>query len=312
LQNQSILYRKGKDGKEKVFLDPNGFSKDGTTSLSSVRFNKKGNLVAYMISEGGSDWGKIIIIDAATKKQLGAIENVKFSGIAWKGNDGFYYSTYDKPEEACFRQKQTSTNCTSISLHTQKEDMVIFGNDQKNRYVSGYLTEDERYLIISAANSTYGNKLYVKDLSVADGKIVTIVDNYDSSSQVLDNKGATLYISTDYKAPNNRLVTVDANAPQQSNWKDLIAETDNVLSVTDGGGYLFAFYMKDAVSQVKQLDYNGKLVREITLPGLGTASGFGGKKGEKTLYYSFTNYTTPGNIYAFDPKTRKICGVPKA
>ncbi|MFY7730936.1 MAG: prolyl oligopeptidase family serine peptidase [Flavobacterium sp.] len=306
LQNQSILYRKGKDGKEEVFLDPNGFSKDGTTSLSSVRFNKKGNLVAYMISEGGSDWGKIIIIDAATKKQLGAIENVKFSGIAWKGNDGFYYSTYDKPEGSLLSAKTDQHKLYFHKLGTpQKEDTVIFGNDQKNRYVSGYLTEDERYLIISAANSTYGNKLYVKDLSIADGKIVTIVDNYDSSSQVLDNKGATLYISTDYKAPNNRLVIVDAVAPQQSNWKDLIAETDNVLSVTDGGGYLFAFYMKDAVSQVKQLDYNGKLVREITLPGLGTASGFGGKKSEKTLYYSFTNYTTPGNIYAFDPKTGK-------
>lgn len=306
LQNQSVLYRKGKNNKEEVFLDPNTFSKDGTTSLSSVQFNKKGNLASYMISEGGSDWGKIIIIDALTKKQLGTIENVKFSGMAWKGSEGFYYSTYDKPEGSLLSAKTDQHKLYFHKLGTQqKEDKVIFGDSEKNRYVGGSLTEDERYLVISAANSTYGNKLYVQDLSKPGSPIIIIVDNYESSSHVLDNKGTTLYISTDFKAPNNRLVTVDAAKPQQENWKDLIPETENVLSVTDGGGYLFATYMKDAVSQVKQVDYNGKLIREIQLPGLGTASGFGGKKEEKTLYYSFTNYVTPGNIYAFDPVSGK-------
>lgn len=306
LQNQSVLYRKDKNGKEEIFLDPNSFSKDGTTSLSSVQFNKKGDLASYMISEGGSDWGKIIIIDALTKKQLGTIENVKFSGMAWKGSEGFYYSTYDKPEGSLLSAKTDQHKLYFHKLGTQqKEDRVIFGDNEKNRYVGGSLTQDERYLVISAANSTYGNKLYIKDLSQHNSPIVTVVNNYESSSHVLDNKGTTLYISTDYKAPNNRLVITDAAKPQQENWKDLIPEMENVLSVTDGGGYLFATYMKDAVSQVKQLDYNGKLVREITLPGLGTASGFGGKKEEKTLYYSFTNYVTPGNIYAFDPATGK-------
>nr|WP_322623745.1 prolyl oligopeptidase family serine peptidase [uncultured Flavobacterium sp.] len=306
LQNQSVLYRKGKDGKEEVFLDPNTFSKDGTTSLSSVQFNKKGDLASYMISEGGSDWGKIIIINALTKKQLGTIENVKFSGMAWKGSEGFYYSTYDKPEGSLLSAKTDQHKLYFHKLGTsQKDDKVVFGDKEKNRYVGGSLTQDERYLVMTAANSTYGNKLYVQDLSKPGSPTITIVDNYESSSHVLDNKGTTLYISTDFKAPNNRLVTVDATKPQQENWKDLIPETENVLSVTDGGGYLFATYMKDAVSQVKQLDYNGKLIREIQLPGLGTASGFGGKKEIKTLYYSFTNYVTPGNIYAFDPATGK-------
>lgn len=306
LQNQSVLYRKGKDGKEEIFLDPNTFSKDGTTSLSSVQFNKKGDLASYMISEGGSDWGKIIIINALTKKQLGTIENVKFSGMAWKGSEGFYYSTYDKPEGSLLSAKTDQHKLYFHKLGTsQKDDNVVFGDKEKNRYVGGSLTQDERYLVMTAANSTYGNKLYVQDLNKPGSPIVTIVDNYESSSHVLDNKGTTLYISTDFKAPNNRLITVDAAKPQQENWKDLIPETENVLSVTDGGGYLFATYMKDAVSQVKQLDYNGKQIREIQLPGLGTASGFGGKKEIKTLYYSFTNYVTPGNIYAFDPATGK-------
>lgn len=307
LQNQSVLYRKGKDGKEEVFLDPNTFSKDGTTSLSMVRFTKKGELAAYMISEGGSDWGKIILMDALTKKPLGeTIENVKFSGVAWKGSEGFYYSTYDKPEGSLLSAKTDQHKLYYHKLGTpQSADTVIFGDGEKRRYVGGYLTEDERYLVITASNSTYGRMLFIKDLSKANSPIVTIVDNFDNNSGVIDNQGSTLFIATDYKAPNNRIVTVDAAAPQQANWKDLIPETENVLSASDGGGYIFATYMKDAISQVKQYDYKGKLVREITLPGIGSAGGFGGKKDEKTLYYTFTNYVTPGSIYSFDVKSGK-------
>ena len=307
LQNQSVLYRKGKNGKEEVFLDPNTFSKDGTTSLSAVSFTKKGELVAYMISEGGSDWGKVILMDALTKKPLGeTIENVKFSGIAWKGSDGFYYSTYDKPEGSLLSAKTDQHKLYYHKLGTpQKDDKVIFGEGDKQRYVGGYLTEDERFLVISAANSTSGGKLFIKDLSKPNSAIVSVVDNYDNNSHVIDNNGSTLYILTDYNAPNNRVVTVDAAAPQQANWKDLIPETENVLSASDGGGYIFATYMKDAISQVKQYDYNGKLVREIALPGIGSASGFGGKKKEKTLYYSFSNYVTPGTIYSFDVTSGK-------
>lgn len=307
LQNQSVLYRKGKDGKEEIFLDPNTFSKDGTTSLSMVRFTKKGELAAYMISEGGSDWGKIILMDALTKKPLGeTIENVKFSGVAWKGSEGFYYSTYDKPEGSLLSAKTDQHKLYYHKLGTpQSADTVIFGDGEKRRYVGGYLTEDERFLVITASNSTYGRMLFVKDLSKANSPIVTMVDNFDTNSSIIDNQGSTLFITTDYKAPNNRVVTVDAAAPQQENWKDLIPETENVLSASDGGGYIFATYMKDAISQVKQYDYKGKLVREITLPGIGSAGGFGGKKEEKTLYYTFTNYVTPGSIYSFDVKSGK-------
>lgn len=307
LQNQSVLYRKDRSGKEEVFLDPNTFSKDGTTSLSMVRFTKKGELAAYMISEGGSDWGKIILMDAVTKKPLGeTIENVKFSGVSWKGSEGFYYSTYAKPEGSLLSAKTDEHKLYYHKLGTpQKDDKVIFGDTQKRRYVGGGLTEDERFLVISAANSTYGGEMYIQDLSKPGSPIITVVDNFDSDSNVIDNVGSTLYIATDYKAPNTRVVTVDAAKPQQANWKDFIPETENVLSATAGSGYIFAQYMKDAISAIKQYDHSGKLVRDIALPGIGTAGGFGGKKDEKVQYYSFTNYITPGTIFEFDPKTGK-------
>ena len=307
LQNQSVIYRKGKDGKEEVFLDPNTFSKDGTTSLGGLNFSKDGNKAAYAISEGGSDWRKVIIIDALSKKAIeDTLVDVKFSGVAWHGNEGFYYSSYEKPKGSELSAKTDQHKLYYHKLGTsQKEDKVIFGADQKRRYVGGYVTEDDKYLVISAANSTYGNELYIKDLTKADSPIVTIVDNFNSSNQIIENEGTKLFIETDLNAPNTRVVTVDISNPKPENWKDFIKETQNILSPSTGGGFFFANYTKDAVSFVQQYDYSGKLIREIKLPAVGTAGGFGGKKEEKTLYYSFTNYTTPGTIYSLEPKSGK-------
>lgn len=307
LQNQSVLYRKDKVGKEEIFLDPNTFSKDGTTSLGGINFSKDGSLVAYAISEGGSDWRKVIIMEAKTKKIIGdTIVDVKFSGVSWYKNEGFYYSSYDKPVGSELSAKTDQHKLYYHKLNTsQKTDKLVFGGDVKRRYVGGYVSEDEKYLFISAANSTSGNELYYLDLSIPDAKIVTLIDNYENDNDVLDNKGSKVYLVTNYKAPNKRVVTFDLSNPEKENWKDCIAETENVLSPNTGGGYIFASYMKDAVSFIKQYDYNGKLVRDIQLPGVGTAGGFGGKEKETTLYFSFTNYVTPGTTYAFDPKTGK-------
>lgn len=307
LQNQSVLYRKDKSGKEEVFLDPNTFSADGTTSLSSVEFSKDGSLVAYSISEAGSDWNKITILNATTKQKLETeLVDVKFSGIAWIGNEGFYYSSYDKPKGSQLSAKTDQHKLYFHKLGTaQKEDKVIFGLNEKRRYVGAGVTEDDKYLIISASTSTSGNELYIKDLSVPNSKIVNVVNNFDSDNYILDNVGTRLYIVTNLNAPNQKVVTVDASNPKPENWKDFIPETENVLSTSTGSGFIFANYMKDAVSQVKQYDYDGKLVREIKLPGIGSAGGFGGKKEDPELYYSFTNYTTPGTIYAFEPKAGK-------
>lgn len=305
LQNQSVLYRKDKDGKEEVFLDPNSFSKDGTTSLSQVQFTKKGELAAYMISEGGSDWGKILVMDALTKKLTGeAIENVKFSGISWNGSEGFYYSTYEKPEGSLLSAKTDTHKLYYHKLGTpQNSDKVIFGEGQKRRYVGGYVTEDGNYLIITAANSTSGKELFLLDLKNPKSGIVTLVDNLNNDSAVLDHRNGKLYIYTNHNAPNGKVVVTDAKAPQQANWKDLIPENQNVLSASVGGGYIFAKYIKDAVSVATQYSYDGKPVREIKLPGLGSAAGFGGRPDDTTLYYSFTNYIVPGTIYSYDTAT---------
>lgn len=307
LQNQSVIYRKDLNGKEEVFLDPNTFSKDGTTSLGGLDFSKDGNKAAYSISEGGSDWRKVIIIDAVSKKVLeDTLVDVKFSGVSWLGNEGFYYSSYDKPKGSELSAKTDQHKLYFHKLGTsQKEDKVIFGADQKRRYVGGYVTEDNHYLVITAANSTYGNELYIKDLKTPNSPIITIVDNFNSDNNIIENEGSKLFIQTDYNAPNGRVVSVDFSNPKQENWKDFIKETENVLSPSTGGGYFFANYTKDAVSLVLQYDYSGKLIREIKLPAVGTAGGFGAKKEEKTLYYSFTNYTTPGTIFSFEPKSGK-------
>jgi prolyl oligopeptidase len=307
LQNQSVLYRKDKAGKEEIFLDPNTFSKDGTTSLGGLNFSKDGSLVAYSISEGGSDWRKVIVMEAKTKKIIGdTIVDVKFSGVSWYKNEGFYYSSYDKPVGSELSAKTDQHKLYYHKLNTsQKTDKLVFGGDIKRRYVGGGVSEDEKYLFITAANSTSGNELYYLDLSKPNGKIVTLIDTYENDNDVLDNKGSKIYLVTNYKAPNKRVVTFDLSNPAKENWKDCIAETENVLSPNTGSGFIFASYMKDAVSFIKQYDYNGKLVRDIQLPGVGTAGGFGGKEKETTLYFSFTNYVTPGTTYTFDPKTGK-------
>jgi prolyl oligopeptidase len=315
LQNQSVLYRKDAKGEESVFLDPNTFSKDGTSSLGGVNFSEDGSKVAYSISEGGSDWRKVIVMDAVTKKILEpTLEDIKFSGVSWKGNDGFYYSSYDKPDGSELSAKTDQHKLYYHKVGTrQKDDKVIFGLDQKRRYVGGYVTEDNHYLVITASTSTYGNELYIQDLTKPNSPIVTIVDNFNSDNSIIDNQGSKLFITTDLNAPNTRVVTVDVSNPKPENWKDLIPETENVLNVSTGSGYLFANYMIDAVSAIKQYDYSGKLVRNIQLPGIGTAGGFGGKKTEKVLYYSFTNYITPGSTYSFDPKSgdSKVYQTPK-
>lgn len=307
LQNQSVLYRKDVNGKEEVFLDPNGFSKDGSTSLGEVSFSKDGSKVAYSISEGGSDWRKIILMEAETKKIIeDTIVDVKFSGISWKGNTGFYYSSYDKPTGSELSAKTDQHKLYFHKLGTpQASDVVVFGLNVKRRYVGGSVSEDEKYLFISAANSTSGNELYVLELDKPNATIKSIVSNFDSDNSVIETVGTKLYIVTNLKAPNRKIVTVDVQNPTPENWVDFIPETAQVLSPSTGGGYIFANYMKDAISVIFQYDYQGKKIREVQLPGIGSVGGIGGKKEEKVLYYSFTNYITPGTIYRFDPKTGK-------
>ena len=301
LQNHSILYRQKEGQPVEVFLDPNTFSEDGTTSLGSVSFSKDYSLVAYSISEGGSDWRKIFVIDAETKQQLETeITDAKFTGISWLGNRGFYYSSYDKPDgsELSARTEQHKLYFHELGIE-QANDKVIFGerNDEQHRYVSGYTTEDDRYLIILGKESTSGNRLFYIDLNSQDQSLSTLIDHVDSDTYLIDNQDETFILYTNLDAPNGKVVSFDTRTEQ---WRDIISEKPQPLDISTGGGYLFAHYMVDVVSKIDQLDYQGNLVRELHMPGLGTANGLGGKKEQTQLYYTFTNYVTPPTIFSFD------------
>ncbi|MEZ8697944.1 prolyl oligopeptidase family protein [Vibrio lentus] len=301
LQNHSILYRQKEGQSIEVFLDPNTFSEDGTTSLGSVSFSKDYSLVAYSISEGGSDWRKIFVIDTETKQQLEVeITDAKFTGISWLGNRGFYYSSYDKPDGSQLSARTEQHKLYFHELGTeQASDKVIFGenNTEQHRYVSGYTTEDDRYLIILGRESTSGNRLFYIDLNSPEQKLNTLIDHVDSDTYLIDNKDETFILYTNLDAPNGKVVSFDT---RDGKWLEIIPEKPQPLDISTGGGYLFAHYMVDVVSKIEQLDYQGKLVREIHLPGLGTASGLGGKKEQTQLYYTFTNYVTPPTIFSFD------------
>ncbi len=304
LQNQDVLYRQLASDKPEVFLDPNTFSEEGTTSLGGTSFSKDGSLFAYSISEGGSDWRKVIVLDSQTKQPVGeTLVDVKFSGISWRNNEGFYYSSYDKPKGSELSAKTDQHKLYFHQLGTkQSDDELIFGGTdaEKHRYVSGYTSEDARYLFIGAMESTSGNKLYVKDLTKPNGPLITVLANTNSDTWVIDSVGSTLYLSTNLNAPNKRVVMVDASTPQPEHWKDVIAETDHVLRVSTAGGNMFAHYMVDATSKVMQYDMQGKLIRDIQLPDIGSANGFDGKDSDKEVYFTFTNYKTPGTTYQLD------------
>ncbi|MFW1176801.1 prolyl oligopeptidase family serine peptidase [Vibrio parahaemolyticus] len=301
LQNQSVLYRRKGEGEAEVFLDPNTFSEEGTTSLGEVSFSKDYLLVAYSISEGGSDWRKIFVIDTETKEQLEPeIVDAKFTSISWLGSKGFYYSSYDKPQGSELSARTEHHKLYYHELGTpQSEDKVIFGEQgaQIHRYVSGTTTTDDRFLIISGAESTSGNRLFYIDLQSDSQAIVTLRDTTQGDTYLIDSQDETLLLYTNLEAPNGKVVSYNTQTEQ---WADVIAEQEQPLEISKGGGYLFATYMVDVLSKVKQFTYQGEWIRDVELPGEGTAYGLAGKKEETTLYYTFTNYVTPPTIFSFD------------
>ena len=307
LQNQYVIYRYRTDedpSTAAIFLDPNTFKEDGTISLGNMSFSDSGEIAAYSISEGGSDWRKVLIMNVETREIIeDTLVDVKFSGLSWKANDGFYYSSYDKPKGSELSAKTDQHKLYYHKLGTlQKEDQLVFGGipSEKHRYVGGNVSEDNHFLQITAQVSTSGNKLFLKDLTKPNSKFVTILDHTDTDSYIIDNVGSKLFIVTNMNAPNKKIVTVDALNPAPENWIDFIPETENVLSPSTAGGSFFAEYMVDAVSKVIQYDYDGNLVRNIELPGVGSVGGFNAKKEEKEVYYTFTNYVTSGSIYKFN------------
>ena len=305
LQNQNVYYRtKELGGEATVFIDPNKFSDDGTISMSGTSFTKDGSLVGVLLSEGGSDWRKAVILNTGSMEMVGdTLIDMKFTGITWVGNDGFYYSSYDKPQEGSELSARTQHH--KLYYHElgtpQSDDRLIFGGDaQPRRYIGAYTTEDERYLIIQAAQSTSGNELYLKNLTNPNSEIVKVVDNFDQDHSVIGNDGSRLFIQTNSNAPNRKVVEVDVTNPSPDQWKNLIPETENVLNAATGGGKIFATYMIDAKTSVKQFDLQGRMEREVELPGIGSAYGFSARSADEELYYTFTSFTYPSSIFRYN------------
>lgn len=303
LQNQSILYRVKSFGDDpEVFLDPNSFSEDGTTALGGMSFSDDYKYTAYNISVGGSDWRTAYIMDTETKELLkDEINWIKFSGMSWY-KDGFFYQRFDEPKEG--DELSAANQYGKVYYHKvgtdQSADKLIYSNpdNPENRFGAG-VSEDERFLFIYSYIGTSGNELYVKDLSNPNSDFTPIVTGFDNDHYIVDNDGDDLLIHTNLNAPNNRIVRVNFQNPTPENWVDMISESENVMNASTGGGNIFASYLVDAKTAIKQYDYKGNLIRDVELPGIGTAGGFGGNLDDEEFFYSFTSFTVPRSVYKY-------------
>lgn len=310
LQNQSLLYvQKGLDGKAEVLIDPNKLSADGTIALQSTAFSKKQRYFAYAVSASGSDWQEIYIMDFSVRKLTGEkITNVKFTGISWLDEDGFYYSGYDKPadEKKKFSNK---TEFQKIFYHKigtpQTADKLIYEDkDHPLRYVSAGVTEDGRFLVLYISEGTDGVEIKVKNLQAPGPGFVTIVPGFTTNASVVENTGDKLLLLTNEDAPNYKLALLDPASPSKESWRTIIPEAPQLLeAVGTGGGKIFASYLKDAATVIKQYGMDGRPEHDIQLPGPGTASGFGSRREDDFFFYTYTSFTYPSTTFRYDIKT---------
>ncbi|SEM09348.1 prolyl oligopeptidase Serine peptidase. MEROPS family S09A [Chitinophaga rupis] len=310
LQNQAVLYRrKGLEGTPEVFLDPNKLSATGTTALGGIEFSKDHQYAAYLLSSAGSDWQQAFVMNVATKEPTtDKLDWIKFSGISWKGN-GFYYSRYDAPDEQNRLSKKNEFHKVyyhKLGTPQEQDELVYVDKEHPLRNAGVSVTEDERFLILHTSEGTSGGEIQYRDLQDASQKDFKIlIKGFDYEPDVIDNVGGKLLVRTNHDAPNYKIVLIDPQHPEKEHWQTVVAEKPEVLvSAGTGGGYLFASYLKDAAEEIYRYDYKkapGKVTEQaVSLPGIGTISGFSGKMNDKFLFYSFTSFTTPGTIYKYD------------
>jgi len=305
LQNQSVIYfQKGLDGTADVFIDPNTLSADGTVRIGLAGPSGDKTKMAILRGEAGSDWGELRVMDIATKTELpDRIKWVKFSGASW-WKDGFFYSRYDQPApgEELTAKNEFQKVCYHKLGDPQEKDVLIY-EDKKNaqRYFSAGVSEDEKYLFLTVSEGTSGSELYWKELGQEGAAFALLVPGFESDSSVIDNIGDQFLVQTNLHAPNTKVVLIDPKSPAEDQWKTIIPEKPEVLSGAGmSGGNIFCSYLKDANSKVYQYALDGTLLREVVLPGLGTAGGFGGWKDDKIVFYTFTSYNYPTTIFKFD------------
>ena len=311
LQNQSVLYTLASlDDEGQILLDPNTLSLDGTVALSGLSISDDGQWLAYGLSTAGSDWVEYRVKNIATGEDTADhLQWIKFSGASWtKDNQGFFYSRYDEPNE---QTKLEDVNYyQKLYYHrlgaTQAEDQLIYHRpDQKEWGFSGSVTEDGKYLIISVWLGTDSkNLVFYQDLQQPDSEVIELISEFEASYGVIDNDGDTFWLQTDLDAPRGRVIAINLNHPDKANWQEIIPEASETLEAVGLLNNQFvADYLQDARSQIKIYDLDGTFIREVELPGIGSAGGFDGKRYDTETFYTFTSFTTPATIYRYDMTT---------
>lgn len=304
LQNQSVLYsQKDLNSEPEVFLDPNKLSSDGTVALKGLSYSHDGKYCAYSTGSGGSDWSEIFVMNVEKKNLTNDhLKWVKFSGMSWRGN-GFYYSRFPEPKgsELSSKNEFMKVYYHKIGDDQSKDEMIYQDDSKPTRFFNASVTEDEKLLFIYFSDGTDNNGLLVKDLSKPNSEFITLVAEPTNNFSIVDNMDDKIFIHTDRNAPNYKLMMIDLKAPEEKNWVEIISEKENVLEwVTIIGGKLITHYRKDVASHIYVHNLNGKFEYEVELPGIGSASGFSGKKDDNEAFYSFTSFTFPSVIYRFD------------
>ena len=310
LQDQYVLYvTDSLDGQPRVLIDPNKLSADGTIALAGTSITDNGKLMAYSLAEAGSDWVEYHVRDVATGKDLSDhLKWIKFSGASWtKDNRGFYYTRYDQPEGDVLQDTNRFPKLCYHRLGTpQADDKVVFhAPDQPEWLFGAAVTDDGRYLGISIGKGTERkNLVYYMDLEAGDGEVVKLIDTLEAQYDFIDNDGPICWFFTDLDAPRGRVIAIDTRKPQRENWKEIIPQAKETLRGVGAVNDMFiANYLEDAHTQIKIFDLNGKFVRDVELPGLGSAGGFGGRRDETETFYAFTSFSYPTTIYRYDMPT---------
>jgi prolyl oligopeptidase len=309
LQQQNVLFvSESLNAEPRVLLDPNTLSADGTVALAGDAISDDGKLMAYAIATSGSDWTEWHVRDIDTGKDLSDdLKWVKFSGASWtKDNQGFYYSRYDEPTGATMRDTNYFQKLYYHRLGTaQSADKLIYDRpDNKELGFAGNVTDDGHYLIITVWQGTSPkNRLYYKDLTQPDSPVVKLLDDFDAQYAFIDNDGPVFWFQTDLDAPRGRLIAIDTRHPERTNWKTVVPQGADKLEFSSVvNNSFFLGYLKDARTEVRVHDLNGAFLRNVDLPGIGTAGGFGGKRKDKETFYSFTSFTSPATVYRYDPQ----------
>jgi prolyl oligopeptidase len=312
LQQQNVLLVAASlNAEPRVLLDPNTLSSDGTVALAGDAISDDGKLMAYAIATSGSDWTEWHVRDIDTGKDLpDDIKWVKFSGASWtKDNKGFYYSRYDEPTGATMRDTNYFQKLYYHQLGTaQSDDKLIYERpDNKEMLFNGGVTDDGHYLIIHVSQGTSPkNRLYYKDLTQPDSQVVKLLDDFDAQYVFIDNDGPVFWLQTDLDAPRGRVIAIDTRHPERTSWKTIVPQGVDTLEFSNVVNNSFLLgYLKDARTEVRVYDLKGTFLRNVDLPGIGTAAGFIGKRKDKETFYSFTSFISPTTVYRYDLETSK-------